>query len=72
MLEATPAAHPLPVAVQPEGGIYVCANGFTPKGKDFLQDLVDDLEVRHIQPAERSFSANRSEGRGQSFQPRRV
>ena len=32
--------------VQPEGGIYVYANAFAAEGKDFLQALVDDLEVR--------------------------
>jgi hypothetical protein len=36
---------------QPEGGIYVYANGFTGEGKDFLEALVDGLEVRHVHAA---------------------
>jgi hypothetical protein len=38
--------------VQPEGTIYIYANGFTPEGKDLLQALVDDLEVREVQPGD--------------------
>lgn len=38
--------------VQPEGAIYIYANGFTSEGKDFLQLLVNGLEVRDVQPAE--------------------
>jgi hypothetical protein len=36
--------------VEPEGGIYVYANAFAPGGKDLLQALVDDLEVRGVPP----------------------
>jgi hypothetical protein len=35
--------------VQPEGGIYVYANAFT--AEDFLQALVDGLEVRNVRQA---------------------
>jgi hypothetical protein len=38
--------------VQPQGAIYVYANGFNPGGRDFLQTLVDDLEVRRVHPGE--------------------
>ncbi|HEU4354817.1 MAG TPA: hypothetical protein VFT27_04440 [Actinomycetota bacterium] len=37
--------------LQPEGRIYVYANGFTSAGKDLLEGLVDDLEVRRVQAA---------------------
>ena len=35
--------------IQPEGSVYVYANGFTPAGEDFLQQLVDGLQVRRVQ-----------------------
>jgi RPA family protein len=35
--------------VQPQGGIYVYANGFNAEGKDFLQTLVDGFEVRRVE-----------------------
>ncbi|HET9725124.1 MAG TPA: hypothetical protein VFR44_14965 [Actinomycetota bacterium] len=36
--------------LQPEGRVYVYANGFTAAGKDLLEALVDHLEVRAVQP----------------------
>jgi hypothetical protein len=36
--------------VQPEGSVYVYANGFTPRGEGFLGGLVDGLQVRRVQP----------------------
>jgi hypothetical protein len=38
--------------VQPDGGIYVYANAFAAERKDFLQALVDGLEVRDVRPAQ--------------------
>jgi hypothetical protein len=34
--------------IHPEGDIYLYANGFTPAAEGFLQDLVDDLQVRRV------------------------
>jgi hypothetical protein len=34
--------------VQPQGRIYLYANGFTPSGREFLQSLVSQLEVRNV------------------------
>ena len=39
--------------IQPRGSVYVYANGFTPEGEAFLQDLVDTLEVRDVRPGTR-------------------
>ncbi|MCD6020452.1 MAG: hypothetical protein K0R20_162 [Actinomycetia bacterium] len=32
-------------------GIYLYANGFTPQGRDYLQRLVKELEVRNVEPS---------------------
>jgi hypothetical protein len=34
--------------IQPQGGIYLYANGFTPAAERFLRDLVEGLEVRNV------------------------
>lgn len=36
--------------IQPDGGIWLYANGFSREGKDLLQGVVEDLEVRHVRP----------------------
>jgi hypothetical protein len=38
--------------IQPEGGVYLYANGFSAEGKRFLEALVEGLEVRRIRPPE--------------------
>jgi hypothetical protein len=36
--------------IDPEGRVYLYANGFSSDGERFLQALVDDLEVRRVRP----------------------
>jgi hypothetical protein len=37
--------------VQPQGRIWLYANGFSAEGKGFLQRLVSELEIRNVEPA---------------------
>jgi hypothetical protein len=36
--------------IQPQGGVYLYANGFSSEGRRFLEALVEDLEVRRVRP----------------------
>lgn len=38
--------------IQPEGEVYLYANGFSPDGKHLLVALVDGLEVRRVRPSD--------------------